>query len=146
MSISFYLNISFCFSFYQYRYTKANGKCGTCGDPWDLGPRENEAGGIFASGIVTGVYTPGSTIDVVIDDVIASGGYFEFRLCDNKQFALPDTPECFENGLLPVKNSASRFFSMKNGENRLKLILPANLTCEHCVLQWKYRTGKTLFF
>ena len=129
------------FLFYQYRYTKANGKCGVCGDPWDYGRRENEAGGVFANGIVTGVYMTGSTVDVVIDDVVASGGYFEFRLCDNKQLAVHDPHKCFQNGLLTVKDSSTRLFNIKNGENKLKLILPTNVTCDQCVLQWKYRTG-----
>ena len=83
----------------------------------------------------------GSTIDVVIDDVVASGGYFEFRLCDNKQLAVHDPHQCFQNGLLTFKDSSTRLFNIKNGENKLKLILPTNVTCDQCVLQWKYRTG-----
>lgn len=126
-----------------YRYTKADGKCGVCGDPWNTGKGNNKVGGLYDKDIITAIYNPGSTIDVVIDDVVTNGGYFEFRLCENKLFLTQDSQECFQNGLLTIKSSSeNKYFDIKNGENKLQLILPDNVTCDQCVLQWKYRTAE----
>ena len=114
-----------------------------CGDPWNTGKGNNKVGGLYDKDIITAIYNPGSTIDVVIDDVVTNGGYFEFRLCENKLFLTQDSQECFQNGLLTIKSSSeTKYFDIKNGENKLQLILPDNVTCDQCVLQWKYRTGK----
>lgn len=50
----------------QVQWHQNGGKCGLCGDPWP-GPRENEAGGRYANGIVTRSYEVGQVIDVYIE-------------------------------------------------------------------------------
>ena len=47
----------------QRQHKQNGGKCGICGDPYD-GARENEAGGKYATGIITRNYTEGSVISV----------------------------------------------------------------------------------
>ena len=42
------------------------GQCGLCGDPFNENPRQNEAGGRYANGIIVRTYTAGSTIGVTV--------------------------------------------------------------------------------
>ena len=42
-------------------------RCGICGDPWDESPREHEAGGKYANGIITRKYSPGQDVKVTVD-------------------------------------------------------------------------------
>jgi len=37
------------------------GKCGVCGDPF-IGPRENEAGGLYATGTIVRTYKVGNSL------------------------------------------------------------------------------------
>lgn len=56
--------MSFCgYFFFQRQWDSNGGKCGICGDPWD-GVRENEAGGRYATGIISRKYKEGQIIDV----------------------------------------------------------------------------------
>lgn len=41
-----------------------DGNCGICGDPYDALVRENEAGGIYATGTIGRTYTRGQIIKV----------------------------------------------------------------------------------
>lgn len=66
--------------FVKVQWQDNNGKCGLCGDPYN-GKREHETGGIHARNITTRVYSPGSTIDVLIDMVTNHGGTFSFQMC-----------------------------------------------------------------
>ena len=42
------------------------GKCGICGDPYQ-GPRDHEAGGKYASGVIVKTYRQGAAIPVTVD-------------------------------------------------------------------------------
>ena len=50
------------------------GACGICGDPYDACPREHEAGGSFANGIIIGTYEQGGVLTVSIQ---LTGNTFE---------------------------------------------------------------------
>lgn len=54
--------ISTCIS--KRLWNELDGKCGTCGDPYDATVRENEAGGIYATGTIARKYTRGQIIKV----------------------------------------------------------------------------------
>lgn len=41
-----------------------DGKCGTCGDAYDAEVRDNEAGGIYATGVIGRNYTRGQVSTV----------------------------------------------------------------------------------
>ena len=42
------------------QYGENGGKCGVCGDNWaDPQPRENEAGGTYATGLIVANYSMG---------------------------------------------------------------------------------------
>lgn len=126
----------------QRRWTVNMGKCGVCGDPWDMKPRDNEAGGQYAREIISGVYTSGDIIEAMVDVANANGGYFEFHICANNNFTSPVKEECLEKGLLTlVDGETTKYEKIKNGYNKVLLKLPEGLTCDQCVLRWKYRTA-----
>ena len=130
----------------QHRAEVNNGKCGVCGDPWDSKPRDNEAGGQYAMEIISGVYKSGTMIEAIADIANANGGYFEFRLCANNNFSSPVKEECLDKGLLTLEDGIStRYENVQTGLNRVILLLPEGLTCDQCVLQWKYRAGLYMF-
>ena len=55
---------------------------------------------------------------------------------------MPESNECFEKVSLTIVNSTDyKFRDIRNGENKIQLVLPETVTCERCVLRWKYRTG-----
>ncbi|XP_064596544.1 uncharacterized protein LOC135463156 [Liolophura sinensis] len=131
---------------------KLEGKCGLCGDPFD-GPRENEAGGKFANGIITRTYEQGEIIEIVVNLTATHGGYFEFKLCANNDAHTPITQECLDQHLLTRADNPgeTRYSDIPEGRYvnglptpyvaRIKYKLPDDLTCQQCVLQWRYITA-----
>ncbi|XP_046558802.1 uncharacterized protein LOC124267855 [Haliotis rubra] len=129
---------------YQRQWERNNGKCGVCGDPWD-GIRENEAGGKYANGIIVRKYNQGETIRIDIDLTANHKGYFEFRLCPNNDPSTPITQQCLDRHLLKHPEGSTRFFvtTSRVGKYNMEVILPAEVTCSQCVLQWKYNAGNS---
>ncbi|KAK3084832.1 hypothetical protein FSP39_019870 [Pinctada imbricata] len=135
-------NQLFCGGFYT-QYTVNGGKCGICGDPWN-GKRENEAGGKYANGIITKRYKEGSQIQVKVLVTAAHKGYFEFRICPNNDVNKPATHECLDRYILRTKNGQTRY--PENGQAKMYTVdlqLPVGLTCQQCVMQWKYNAGNS---
>ncbi|XP_048247979.1 nuclear pore complex protein Nup98-Nup96-like [Haliotis rufescens] len=135
-----------CGGFYR-QHESNDGKCGVCGDPWD-GQRENEAGGKFAKEIiVTRHYTSGSDVTMVVEMLAPRGGYFELRLCSVADSTLPVTQECLNQHPLEIVNGVGRRYPVEgekeehHGKYELIVRLPAEVTCTHCVIQWKYHAG-----
>lgn len=126
----------------QHRWKVNQGKCGVCGDPWDIKPRDNEAGGQYAREIIAGVYKSGSLLEAVVEVANNNGGYFEFRICAHNNFSSPVKAECLEKELLTLEDDVStRYYNIQSGYNTVLLKIPYDLTCDQCVLQWKYRTA-----
>ena len=80
---------------FQNQWQRYKGKCGICGDPWQ-GPRENEAGGKYANGIITARFTAGQVIDVTIQITANHKGWHEFRLCRNNNYERVISQECLD--------------------------------------------------
>ncbi|XP_061191640.1 uncharacterized protein LOC133199829 [Saccostrea echinata] len=137
------------------------GKCGVCGDPYQ-GPYDNEAGGKYASGIITRHYDVSDKyINVTIDLAVFRKGYFEFRICPNNDVNTRVKQECLDRHLLHIHSveffpffdgvylnpdslipGSTRYFPKDRGVDMFQLEIPENLTCNQCVLQWKHVTGK----
>ncbi|XP_060075035.1 uncharacterized protein LOC132554743 [Ylistrum balloti] len=119
-------------------------QCGICGDPYQ-GPRNNEAGGRYAQGIIGRHYTSGQTIDINVEITANHLGYFEFRLCPNNNVNKAATQECLDQHLLRLENAdGTRYYlGGKRGAVNLRAILPQGLTCSQCVLQWRWNTGNS---
>lgn len=61
------------------------GKCGVCGDPFNSPqPRDNEYGGKYGLGVIVRKYNPGSEVLLRIELTASHMGYFEFRVCPDK--------------------------------------------------------------
>lgn len=134
---------------FQNQWEVHDGKCGVCGDPWQ-GPREHEAGGKFANGIIVKQYEIGEMITVTVELTANHKGWFEFRICKNNNPGKRVTHECLDKNLLKLADGGTRFKVYgKVGYGvsekfEIKLQLPQDLICTQCVLQWKYNAGKNL--
>ena len=139
------------------QWTKNGGKCGECGDAWDMPrPRPGERGGRWddndndddddndnndrwGRGVTVRRYTPGQLLEVRVDVTANHRGHFQFGLC-------PDTGEetetCFRRHPVQFEDGSEKFFIRQGtGTHRLRLRLPAGLSCAQCVLQWRYVAG-----
>ena len=131
----------------QIQWEINGGKCGVCGDRFD-GPRDNEIGGKYANGIIVQKYKPGATIDVTVHITANHKGWFEFRLCRNDNPQAKIDQECMDKNLLQIKE-AGRIPTRWNLDftnafkKTLHVILPADVRCRACVIQWKYNTGNS---
>jgi len=75
-------------------------------------------------------------------------GYFEFRLCNLDASPLADaTQECLDRHQLVIADTNSTKFG-DVGEYgstmiSLRVQLPPNIACKHCVFQWKYTAANS---
>ncbi|XP_069119263.1 uncharacterized protein [Argopecten irradians] len=119
------------------------GKCGLCGDSYSA-ERMNEDGGLFATGIIAKSYLQDTIIEVKIELSANHGGWFEFRLCARNSKYDYLTQECLDRHVLRSPEGKTRYypgFSMSS--HMISLQLPVGVSCNHCVLQWKYNTGNS---
>ncbi|KAL7730916.1 hypothetical protein ACLKA6_014159 [Drosophila palustris] len=119
------------------------GKCGLCGDNYSTAPpRPNEIGGEFGgSGVITKGYGAGNTIKVGIKLSANHLGHFEFNLCNLDAFG-HESEECFNQNRLRFPDGSDRLnIGTQSGEFDVTVLLPAGLTCNHCVLRWTYVGG-----
>ncbi|XP_058116352.1 uncharacterized protein LOC131288034 [Anopheles ziemanni] len=131
------------------QWQKNEGKCGECGDPFDIPlPRPHEFGGKWGQGVIVRNYKPGATITLRVELTASHMGYFEFRICDNVQAK----QDCLDKHLMrivsgtpsiPHANDLKTRFYPRNGSRiyDMKAELPADLNCNNCVVQWKYIAG-----
>ncbi|OXA64968.1 hypothetical protein Fcan01_03308 [Folsomia candida] len=133
-------NELFCGSIHQ--KDNPGEECGVCGDPVSQAtPRDNEIGGTFYKGIITGRYTSGQVIDVEVELTRSHKGFMEWRLCTNPKSA--ETQDCFNKNLLQLADgSGSKLIvNDSSGWYKTQLRLPQGVTCDHCSIQWNYRAG-----
>lgn len=99
-----------CKRYFQVQWMLNGGKCGVCGDPYNQAqPRDHEAGGKYASGIITRHYTEGELIDVDVEITANHRGWFEFRLCPNNDVKKAASQSCFDKHLLKFANNKTRY-------------------------------------
>ena len=132
----------------------ANGyKCGVCGDNYaDARPRENELGGKYGSaGIIPRSYQAGSKMPLAVQITAHHKGWFEFRLCPQEPGQL-ESESCFDSddSLMTFTDGTTRHyitneFPQRPGKSgwwyEMEAIIPSDMNCEHCVLQWRYHCG-----
>ncbi|XP_060063201.1 uncharacterized protein LOC132543700 [Ylistrum balloti] len=125
--------------------TLFNGNCGLCGDPRDQDPKENEAGGKFATGIISKYYKKGAVISIKIQKLSNSEGFFEFRLCENNDVTKRITRDCLKHLLVNPETGETRYpVSAPVQYIDVSAKLPSDVTCSQCILHWRYRTGNTV--
>lgn len=128
------------------QFERQGGRCGVCGDPWE-GPRDHEAGGKYARGVVARQYQVGAFINVTVQLTSNHGGYFEFRLCPVNDPTKRVTQACLNRHVLNIIGHGTRYFiTSKQGSVTLEtaVMLPPNLQCSQCVMQWKWVAGQSM--
>ncbi|XP_014219885.1 uncharacterized protein LOC106647842 [Copidosoma floridanum] len=133
---------SYCGGFSR-QWQRNDGKCGICGDAWDLKtPRAHEAGGTYGNGVIVRRYKTGSVIPVRIELTANHHGYFEFRTCPMTYHNQEVTQDCLDKHVLIGENGTARYYPGEG--NRIfeaYYKLPDALTCSQCVFQWRYVAG-----
>lgn len=133
-------------SFQQNQWKVNNGKCGICGDPYN-GVRSNELpnGRYAVNLVITAKYRAGDQMTAKVQLTANHRGFFVFRLCPASSDLIEVTQECLDGNVLTVLNSPDRRkYIVPDTMPRMydvQLQLPANLTCNRCVLQWTYTAG-----
>ncbi|KAH6926995.1 hypothetical protein HPB50_024974 [Hyalomma asiaticum] len=131
---------------YAVHWQQNGGKCGVCGDPWhQRQPRNNEAGGKYAKGIIVRRYKRGDVMKASVQLTANHRGFFEFRLCPVNDPKVAATDECMSKHPLTMADDASgstRYMvDPRKRDFNLRLKLPEDMTCSQCVLQWSYTAG-----
>jgi len=138
-------NELFCGGFSTQYNGVNNGRCGECGDTWSLPrPRANDEGGTYGRGIISQNYKMGSYVRMSVLITANHMGYFEFRLCTEKQSINQlVTQECLDKNLLRLADGTTRYYlpDSRVGYRDLLVKLPNGVTCEYCVVQWTYVAG-----
>lgn len=100
-------------------------------------------GGAYSTGIISKCYEQTSVIEVKVEITANHLGYFEFRLCEHNDPFTPATQECLDEHVLTLYNGMGTRYNITSeiGEYTVELILPEDVHCSQCVLQWKYNTG-----
>ena len=131
-------NELFCGGIHQVDDPGSN--CGVCGDPLSQRtPRDNERGGTYAKGIITGRYTAGQVIDIEVELTQGHLGNMEWRLCTDVN---DESQACFNRHVLQLADRPGTKFPVTgSGWQRTRVKLPDGVRCNHCVIQWNYRAG-----
>ena len=128
------------FFFFQRQWKINDGKCGLCGDPWDVKERPHEDRERFPEVFVIKPEEGQDIIKIFAELPYGSNGSVEVRLCDSQK--LRPTKACFEkNKLFIVEASSVRYDVEGKDHVMLRLIIPPTVICETCVLQWKFVKG-----
>ncbi|XP_069114336.1 uncharacterized protein [Argopecten irradians] len=121
--------------------------CGPCGDAIDpanpSAVRPNEApGGEFAIGEVVWYYHEGANINVTLDvRTPLAGGFYQFAICKTEASTVV-THDCFTHKLIWANTGQTTIPAPTySGYATYTLQLPVGLTCDNCVLQWKWIDG-----
>jgi hypothetical protein len=106
-------------------------------------PRNNDEGGKYFSGLIAGNYTRSSLIPITIQLTAAHNGYYEFHLCTEKKTMNElVTQQCLDKNLLTLSDTTTRSYqASKEGIYTVLVQLPMDVTCQYCVIQWRYVTG-----
>ncbi|KAK4323853.1 hypothetical protein Pmani_005492 [Petrolisthes manimaculis] len=129
---------------YSTQWQKNSGKCGPCGDPWHLPqPRDNEGGGKYGRGVIVKTYKHSSVVILGVELTANHRGYFEFRICPHNQPNRPVSNQCLDKYVLKQENGEGPRYFPGPGAKKFyaKYRLPRDVTCQQCVLQWRYVAG-----
>ncbi|XP_066988123.1 uncharacterized protein [Macrobrachium rosenbergii] len=130
-------------------YQKNGGKCGVCGDNFkDEVPRDHEAGGLFANGIISRRYVVGQAIDIEAELTTNHKGTMVVKLCPHNNPKEIITQACLDQYPLKIDGTNDYHFVIPQDSKKTEIFkwrvkLPDDVTCSNCVLQWTYFAGNT---
>ncbi|KAL3885301.1 hypothetical protein ACJMK2_025381 [Sinanodonta woodiana] len=126
-----------------WQWEKHGGKCGVCGDRFN-GSQDNDDNGRYASGIIVRHYLEGRYLNVTFDISNNLLGYVEFKLCPRNSTVGGLNQSCFDQYPLWINESDSYryYIGSLGGIYDIHVFPPKYVTCTHCVLQWKFVTGR----
>jgi len=133
------------------------GACGVCGDPFDA-PRENEVGGRFVRADwrpIVANYSAGQVATFTVEITANHRGFVTFKLCAVNDFGVEATQDCLDQHpvqLAPSYRNMYHFgtnirdderYAIPAGTGRFDVgvMIPSDVTCGLCTLQWRYRAG-----
>lgn len=123
------------------------GFCGVCGDAYDMPqPRPNEMGGEYGLGVIGATLASGQQLEVEVELTAYHQGYFQMRLCPHNRRDRPVAQTCLDTHLLSRVNGNHMYYPAKpepGGRYKISYQLPSDLTCDLCVLQWRYVAGNS---
>ena len=129
------------------QWNRNKGLCGLCGDAYDLvQPRPNEMGGEFGLGYLGANLTMNSVMEVEVELTAYHMGYFQARLCPHNRRDRPVAQTCLDRHLLNLETGGQKYYPASpgpGGRYRIRYRLPPGLTCDLCVLQWRYVAGNS---
>ena len=146
-------NALFCGGFSRQWNQVNKGRCGICGDPFDAKIKDHELpNGKYTKPLrITGNYSQGEEILVKVQLTATHKGFFEFRLCPETSMQKEVTQECLDKNLLKMikkkgtvlGDDLTKFYITEDYPRvySIPVILPSNVTCDRCVLQWTYTCG-----
>ncbi|XP_050347827.1 uncharacterized protein LOC126771774 [Nymphalis io] len=127
-----------CGGFYR-QYNINRGKCGICGDPYDMKkPRTHEIGGTYGQGIIVAQFRAGQVFTAIVEITAFHRGYWYFKICPNSN---RNDQSCFDKYPVELKSGGFKYYPPKSGLHKVDYRLPEGLFCDHCVLQWRYVAG-----
>jgi len=145
-------------------------KCGVCGDKWQASqPRDHEVGGKYVHANsqrpIAGKYQPGQETTFTIQITANHLGWVSFQLCPMNDFTKEATQQCLDNHpvkvapgmrnvLLPEHKDKPihtidhydmyRYnIGRTSGLIKIRVIIPGDVTCDLCTLQWRYHTANS---
>ncbi|XP_046350291.1 uncharacterized protein LOC124131223 [Haliotis rufescens] len=133
-----------CGGFYE-QWQNAAGRCGACGDAYNDVIKQNEYPGIYSKQAPIKTIQMGQKLNVTVYTRQNLLGYFEFRLCPRQEGPVgPNLETCFKThpALVIEETNSTRYYTGSGREYYdMHLRMPEGLSCQICVLQWKYHTG-----
>ncbi|XP_046553256.1 uncharacterized protein LOC124262752 [Haliotis rubra] len=133
-----------CGGFYE-QWQNAGGRCGACGDAYNDVIKQNEYPGIYSKQAPIKTIQLGQKLNVTVYTRQNLLGYFEFRLCPRQDGPVgPSLETCFKTHppLVIEETNSTRYYTGSGREYYdMHLRMPKGLSCDICVLQWKYHTG-----
>ncbi|XP_003494795.1 uncharacterized protein LOC100743840 [Bombus impatiens] len=125
------------------QFTQNDGLCGICGDDYAIPrPRPNENGGRYGTGVIVQRYRVNDTVNVNVKLISNDLGSFSFSLCPLEGPKDFETEMCFKKYPLQLENTDNAFLLPNYQKDfYIRVQLPSNLICEHCVFRWTYVIG-----
>ena len=109
-------------------------------------PRPNEMGGEYGLGVIGATLASGQQLEVEVELTAYHQGYFQMRLCPHNRRDRPVAQTCLDMHLLSRVNGNHMYYPAKpepGGRYKISYQLPSDLTCDLCVLQWRYVAGNS---